>query len=161
MADATDTQLTRDTYDRLQAELADLTSRGRVEIAAQIEAARALGDLKENGDYHAAKDAQGKMESRIRQIEHLLKTAVVVDGSAGSDGKVAPGSVVTLRYEGDDADDTTDYFIGSIEERPGDLTVVSPGSPLGQAVIGHGVGETVEYDAPGGNLRVEIVTVGS
>ena len=122
-----DTQLTRDTYERLQAELEDLTTRGRVEIAALIEAARALGDLKENGDYHAAKDSQGKMESRIRQLEQMLKTATVVDGAAPSDGTVAHGSVVTLRYEGDDEDDTADYFVGCIEERQGDLTVVSPG----------------------------------
>ena len=73
MSDPTNTQLTRDTYERLQAELKDLTTRGRVEIAALIETARALGDLKENGDYHAAKDAQGKMESRIRQLEAMLK----------------------------------------------------------------------------------------
>ena len=79
MSDTHAAQLTRDTYDRLQAELEDLTTRGRVEIAASIESARALGDLSENGDYHAAKDAQGKMESRIRQLQRLLKTATVVD----------------------------------------------------------------------------------
>ena len=161
VSDATDTQLTRDTYDRLQAELEDLTTRGRVEIAALIEAARALGDLKENGDYHAAKDSQGKMESRIRQLEQMLKNATIVDGGGPSDGTVAHGSVVTLRYEGDDEDDTTDYFVGSIEERPGDLTVVSPGSPLGMALQGHAVGDTVEYAAPGGSLRVEIVKIGA
>ena len=127
MSDTTDAQLTRDTYDRLQAELEDLTTRGRVEIAAAIESARALGDLSENGDYHAAKDAQGKMESRIRLLQRLLKTATVVDASQAADGTVAPGSVVTLRYEGDAEDDTTDFFVGSIEERQGDLTVVSPG----------------------------------
>jgi transcription elongation factor GreA len=159
VSDTSDTQLTRDTYERLQAELEDLTTRGRVEIAALIETARALGDLKENGDYHAAKDTQGKMESRIRQLERMLKTATVVD-TAPSDGTVTHGSVVTLRYEGDDEDDTTDFFVGSIEERQGDLTVVSPGSPLGQALIGHAVTETVEYAAPGGNLRVEIVKIG-
>jgi transcription elongation factor GreA len=161
VTDASDTQLTQDTYDRLQAELEDLTTRGRVEIAAQIETARALGDLKENGDYHAAKDAQGKMESRIRMLERMLKTATIVDGDQVSDGTVAPGTVVTLRYEGDDEDDTTDFFVGSIEERPGDLTVVSPGSPLGSALLGHVAGDTVEYAAPGGTLKVEIVTVGS
>ena len=160
VSDTSDTQLTRDTYERLQAELEDLTTRGRVEIAALIEAARALGDLKENGDYHAAKDTQGKMESRIRQLEQMLKTATVVD-AAPSDGAVTHGSVVTLRYEGDDEDDTTAFFVGSIEERQGDLTVVSPGSPLGQALIGHAVGESVEYAAPGGNLRVEIVKIGA
>jgi len=161
VSDTPDTQLTRDTYERLRAELEDLTTRGRVEIAALIETARALGDLKENGDYHAAKDSQGKMESRIRQLERMLKTATVVDAAATSDGTVAHGSVVTLRYEGDDEDDTTDYFVGSIEERQGDLTVVSPGSPLGQALIGHAPGESVEYAAPGGNIRVAIVRVGA
>ena len=69
-----------------------------MEIAALIETARALGDLKENGDYHAAKDSQGKMESRIRQLERMLKTATVVDAAATSDGTVAHGSAVTLRY---------------------------------------------------------------
>ena len=156
-----ETQLTPETHARLIAELEDLTTRGRIEIARHIEAARALGDLSENGDYHAAKDAQGKMESRIRQLTQLLKTATVVDGANPSDGSVAPGSVVTLRYEGDDEDDTTDYFVGSIEERQGDLTVVSPGSPLGQALVGHRSGETVEYAASGGTLRVEIVKVGA
>jgi transcription elongation factor GreA len=161
VSDSTDTQLTSETYERLQAELKDLTTRGRVEIAALIETARALGDLKENGDYHAAKDSQGKMESRIRLLERMLKTATVVDAGAPVDGKVGPGSVVTLRYEGDDEDDTNSFFVGSIEERQGDLTVVSPGSPLGQALLGHAVGETVEYAAPGGNLRVEIVQIGA
>ena len=91
MSDTTDAHLTQDTYDRLQAELEDLTTRGRVEIAAAIESARALGDLSENGDYHAAKDSQGKMESRIRLLQRLLKTATVVDVSQGADGTVTTG----------------------------------------------------------------------
>ncbi|MDA8148301.1 MAG: transcription elongation factor GreA [Actinomycetota bacterium] len=161
MSEASATQLTRDTYDRLQAELEDLTTRGRVEIAAAIEAARALGDLSENGDYHAAKDSQGKMEARIRQLQALLKDAVVVDVASGPCDTVVAGSVVTLRYEGDGEDETQEFFVGSIEERQGGLTVVSPGSPLGQAVVGRSAGETVEYAAPGGTLRVEIVKVGS
>lgn len=161
MSDTAATQLTRDTYERLRAELEDLTTRGRVEIAAAIEAARALGDLSENGDYHAAKDSQGKMEARVRQLQALLKNARVVEGHAASDGTVSPGSVVTLRYVGDDADDTQEFFVGSIEERQGDLTVVSPGSPLGRALAGHVAGDVVDYAAPGGTLRVEIVRVGS
>jgi transcription elongation factor GreA len=161
MSDTHATQLTQDTYDRLQAELEDLTTRGRVEIANAIEAARALGDLKENGDYHAAKDAQGKMESRIRQLQAMLKDAEIVEGGGPSDGTVDHGSIVTLRYEGDDEDDTQRFFVGSIEERQGDLEVVSPGSPLGTALMGHAKGDTVGYEAPGGTLRVEIVDVGS
>jgi len=152
--------LTRETSDRLQAELEDLTTRGRVEIAQAIETARALGDLSENGDYHAAKDAQGKMESRIRQLQSLLKTAEVVEDGAG-DGTVDHGTVVTLRYVGDDEDDVQDFFVGSIEEQRGDMPVVSPGAPLGRALIGRSAGDTVEYEAPGGILRVEIVKVGN
>jgi transcription elongation factor GreA len=154
------THLTQATYDRLQAELEDLTTRGRVEIARAIEAARALGDLSENGDYHAAKDSQGKMESRIRRLQHTLSEAVVVDhAAAGSSGTVATGTVVSIRYEGDD--EVERFLVGSIEEHHEGLNVVSPGSPLGQALLGRGPGEVVEYEAPGGTLRVEIVQVGA
>jgi transcription elongation factor GreA len=154
----TESVLSRQAYERLQAELEDLTTRGRVEIARAIEAARSLGDLSENGDYHAAKDSQGKMEGRIRQIERLLATSRVVEEGTGSDGTVAAGSVVSLRYEGDDTLER--YLVGSIEERRDDLPVISPGSPLGQALLGHAAGDVVEYQAPGGTLKVEIVEVG-
>ena len=155
------THLTRATYERLQAELEDLTTRGRVEVARAIEAARALGDLSENGDYHAAKDAQGKMEARVRQIQAMLKQAVVVEAGAADEqpGSVAAGTVVGIRYDGDT--DVERFFVGSIEERHDELDVVSPGSPLGQALLGKGVGEWVEYESPGGTLRVEIVEVGA
>ncbi|MGH9920837.1 MAG: transcription elongation factor GreA, partial [Nitrososphaerales archaeon] len=116
MADASGTapaRLTPETYARLQAELEDLTTRGRVEIATAIESARALGDLSENGDYHAAKDSQGKMEARIRQLEAMLEGAVIVE-EAGSSEEIATGSVVEIRYEGDD--ETERYLVGSIEE---------------------------------------------
>lgn len=151
-------QLTQDTFDRLQAELEDLRTRGRIEIARAIEAARALGDLSENGDYHAAKDTQGKMEARIRQLEALLKDVEIVDGTAGQEGEVAAGAVVALRYEGDD--EVERYLIGSIEERREGLEVISPNSPLGQALIGRKRGETVSYEAPRGVQKVEIVDVG-
>src|SRR5260370_11036260 len=94
-----ETQLTQDAFDRLTAELEDLTTRGRVEIARAIEAARALGDLSENGDYHAAKDTQGKMESRIRQVHATLAQAVVVDDeTAGSSGTAEAGTLVAFRH---------------------------------------------------------------
>jgi transcription elongation factor GreA len=151
--------LTRATHERLQAELEDLTTRGRVEIARSIEAARALGDLSENGDYHAAKDSQGKMEARIRQLQKTLSEAQIVDRSGTPSESVAPGTVVGIRYEGDD--DIERFLVGSIEERHEEHNVVSPGSPLGQALLGRGTGDVVEYEAPGGTLRVEIVEIGS
>jgi transcription elongation factor GreA len=153
----TETHLTAETHARLVAELEDLTTRGRVEIARQIEAARALGDLSENGDYHAAKDAQGKMEARVRQLQAMLESAVIVDPGASGDGTVVTGSVVGIRYEGDE--DVERYLVGSIEEHREDVSVISPRSPLGQALLGQAVGAHVEYDAPNGRLRVEIVTV--
>ena len=156
---SSETELSRDAYERLQAELEDLTTRGRVDVAQRIEAARALGDLSENGDYHAAKDDQGKMEARIRQIEALLRTATIVDTAAASGGVIGTGSVVSLQYEGDD--DVERFLIGSIEERRDDVSVISPGSPLGQALIGKAAGETVEYEAPSGVLKVEVVEVGT
>lgn len=151
-----ETHLSRDAYDRLQAELEELTTKGRVDIARAIETARELGDLKENADYHAAREDQGRMEARIRQLQSLIDHAVIVDGTETSD-TVATGSVVALRYEGDEEADR--YLVGSIEERRADVSVVSPKSPLGQALIGHRQGDVVEYQAPGGNLKVEIVDI--
>jgi transcription elongation factor GreA len=151
-----ETHLSREAYDRLQAELEDLTTRGRVDIAQTIETARELGDLKENADYHAARDDQGRMEARIRQLQSLVDNAVIVDSTQASD-TVGAGSIVALRYEGDDHADR--FLVGSIEERRDDVAVVSPQSPLGQALLGHRQGDVVEYQAPGGNLKVEIVDI--
>ena len=151
-----ETHLSRDAYERLRAELEDLTTRGRVDIAQTIETARELGDLKENADYHAARDDQGRMEARIRQLQSLVDHAVIVDSSQASD-TVAAGSIVALRYEGDDEADR--FLVGSIEERRSDVAVVSPASPLGQALVGHRKGDVVSYQAPGGNLKVEIVEI--
>ena len=147
-------QLSRDAFDRLSAEFTDLTTRGRIDIARKIEAARELGDLKENGDYHAAKEEQGKMEGRIAQLEYMLEDVEIVDSVEVSD-VVSSGMVVEIRYEGDDM--TEKYLLGSIEERREGITVMSPGSPIGAALIGAKVGETVSYEAPGGKLSVEIV----
>lgn len=152
-----ETHLSPEAHARLVAELEDLTTRGRIEIAKQIEAARALGDLSENGDYHAAKDSQGKMEARIRQIQAMLDSAVIVEQRSTADGTVQAGSIVSIRYEGDD--DAERYLVGSIEERREDVSVISPGSPLGQALVGRRAGESVEYEAPNGRLRVEIAAV--
>ena len=150
-------QLSRDAYNRLSAELEELTTVGRVEIANAIEAARALGDLSENGDYHAAKDAQGHMEARIRKLQGLLDNAEIVEAAASD--AVVIGSVVAIRYEGDD--DVERYLVGSIEERREGIEVASPESPLGAALLGHKAGDTVEYETPtGAKLKVELVEVG-
>ncbi len=147
-------QLSRDAFERLSSELQDLTTRGRIDIANKIEEARLLGDLSENGDYHAAKEEQGKMEARIRQLQTILDEVEVVDGPVDAeDGVLVAGRVVELRFEGDD--DTETYLYGSIEERVGDLDVLTPGSPLGEIVNGHRAGDTVDFNG----LAVEIVSV--
>jgi transcription elongation factor GreA len=145
-------------HQRLQDELADLTTRGRIEVAQKIERARELGDLSENGDYHAAKDEQGHMEARIRHVEAILESAEIVE--VADDGTVAPGSVVTVLYEGDDEDAAETYLIASIEERHDAFETMSPASPLGSALIGATAGDVVEYQTPtGATLRVEVVSV--
>lgn len=127
-------------------------------ISERIAEARALGDLKENAEYHAAKEEKAKMEARIAKIAGILENAVIIPEGEG-DGTVANGSIVTLRYEGDDEDETERYLIGSIEERHDDLNVVSPTSPLGEALLGAAVGDVVGYAAPNGELRVQVVAV--
>lgn len=148
-------KLTRATFDRLSAELAQLTTEGRVEIARTIERARHLGDLSENADYHSAKNEQGLMEARIRKLEAMLKDVEIVDEI--DTAEVSTGTVVSLKYEGDD--DVERYLVGSIEEEQDGVSVVSPDSPLGKALLGHAVGDVVEYEAPGGMLKVEIVAI--
>jgi transcription elongation factor GreA len=141
------TMLSQADYDRLKAEFEDLTTRGRVEIAKKIEEARALGDLSENGDYHAAKDTQGHMESRIRQLEALLKDAVI-RGEIEHPDVVDSGSIVTLRYVGDDEDE--EYLVGSVEEKRG-LPVISTESPLGKALMGRKASdEEIRFTGPNG-----------
>jgi len=148
--------LSQAAYDRLKAEYDELTTVGRVDIARKIEAARELGDLKENGDYHAAKDHQGQMEARIRQLGAMIENAEIVEGTDGE--IVEPGCVVELRYEGDD--DTDTYFFGSVEERGVEYDIISPGSPLGEALLGHKPGDKVDFTSPtGANLTVELVTI--
>src|SRR3954447_25498414 len=86
------THLSREAHDRLSSELEHLTTVGRTDIARRIEDARNLGDLSENGDYHAAKDEQGRMEMRIRQLQAMLENAEIVETGDGSSGTVAAGS---------------------------------------------------------------------
>ncbi|MDP9453533.1 MAG: transcription elongation factor GreA [Actinomycetota bacterium] len=155
MADAQ--ELSRATYERLRAELDHLTGEGRIDIAHKIEAARALGDLSENGDYHAAKEQQGKMEARIRQLSGVLEDAVVVDVANADTTSVGVGTIVELRFEGDEG--TERFLVGSIEERHDDLEVLSPGSPLGQAVMGAAAGERRTYEVNGNQLGIEIVAI--
>ena len=157
MADApVTTWLTQESYDRLNAELEELSGPARVDIAKKIEMAREEGDLKENGGYHAAKEEQGKIEARIRVLTELLRHATVGEAPA-STGVVEPGTVITATIQGD----KSVFLIGSREiVGDSDLDVYSEGSPLGTAIIGLKVGASTTYTAPNGkSISVEILKV--
>lgn len=149
------TKLSLQAHQRLTEELARRSGPVRRQISELIERARELGDLKENGDYHAAKNEQGLNEARIRQLEAMLKEAVIVETTTAE--RVEAGTVVEVRMEGDDEPST--YLVGSIEERGTGYDVISPASPLGKALLGHAAGDVVTFEAPAGKFDVEIVTI--
>lgn len=156
------TWLTQEAYDRLSEELAYLKGEGRRLVSAKIAHAREEGDLSENAGYHAAREEQGHQEARIRQLGAMLEH-VEVGEAPGETNEVTPGSLVTIYYD-DDPDDTDTFLLGSREligvDHSVDLEVFSPQSPLGTAVNGHKIGETVTYTAPtGSQIEVTIVEV--
>jgi transcription elongation factor GreA len=150
------TWLSQDAYDRLQAELAELIAQRPV-MAAEINARREEGDLRENGGYHAAKEEQGKAEARIRYLQELLRVAHV--GEPRNSDQITVGAVVTIYFD-DDTDDTETFLLGSREiAATTDLTVYSPESALGQAILGARAGQTVTYVAPSGNeIKVTVMS---
>jgi len=143
---ATQTWLTQEAADRLRDELEHLETLGRAEIIKKIEVARSEGDLKENGGYHAAREEQGKMEARVRQLKHMLEHSHIGTPPAGESGFVGAGMVVTADIAGEEIR----FLLGSREIASGELDVYSENSPLGAAVLGKKIGETVTYTAPNG-----------
>jgi transcription elongation factor GreA len=137
------TYLTPEAYERLSSELHELKTEGRERVSQQIGQAREHGDIRENADYDAAKNEQGMMEARIRQLEALLSSAVV--GEAAASGVAGPGTVVRLEIAGEEET----YFLGSREEAIG-MDVLSVQSALGQAVSGRKAGEEFTYTTPTG-----------
>ena len=148
-----ETWLSQEAHDRLQAELEDLKTNGRERIAKEIEVARAHGDLRENAEYHAAKDEQGQMEARIRQLETLLRNARI--GQPESTDEVRPGLLITLDVDGDEET----YLLGSREDTHDTHDVLSAESPMGQAIMGRGAGETVTVQAPAAQFDVTIQSI--
>jgi transcription elongation factor GreA len=146
--------LTQEAHDRLKAELDQLTGEGRLEIARKIEEAREEGDLKENGGYHAAREEQGKMEARIRQLTELLHNATIGE-TPPDDGVVEPGMLVTVEIFGDEET----FLLGNREIADGsDLQVFSEKSAMGAAINGKSVGDETSYEAPNGKtIGVKII----
>ncbi len=153
------TWLTQDAYDRLKAEYEHASGEGRQAVVNKIAAAREEGDLKENGGYHAAREEQGKLEARIKQLRHLLETAQVGEPPA-ADGTAQVGHVVSVTFVGGALDGEGESFLLGSREQAGhhDIDVYSPQSPLGGAVLGQEVGSEATYSLPNGKqltVRVE------
>ncbi|WP_344809420.1 transcription elongation factor GreA [Microlunatus ginsengisoli] len=154
--------LTQEAYQKLSDELDQLSGPGRAEVSAKIAQAREEGDLRENGGYHAAREEQGQQEARIRQLTDMLRRAQVGEAPANAD-EVAPGTQVTIAFDGDESD--TDTFVLGSRELLGldasvDTNVYSPQSPLGAAILGKKKGDAVSYVAPNGkSIDVTVVKV--
>jgi transcription elongation factor GreA len=145
------TFLTPEAFEKLQSELEHLKTDGRAEIEARIQEAREHGDIRENADYDAAKNDQGLMEARIRQLEHLLRTAEVREVEVTD--RVVIGSLVTVV---DEDGDEMEYFVAPPENKQPGILLASPSGPLGQALLGAAPGDEVTYQAPGGSFTVTV-----
>jgi transcription elongation factor GreA len=150
--------LSEKALEQLKVELENLKGPVRQDIVARISAARDEGDLKENGGYHAAREEQGKLEGHIRQLEHVVLHAYTT--VPDDDGVVAPGKVVTYKFDGDDDDEAETFLLGAreMEAAAGDVTVYSPQAPIGAALLGAKSGDTVEFEGPTGRaIKVEVL----
>lgn len=149
------TWLTQEAYDRLTDELAQLLTVARADIAKRIQEAREEGDLKENGGYHAAKEEQGKIESRINRLEEILATAQVGEAPKAH-GVVQQGLVISVELNSS----KKNFLLGSAEISDEDIEVYSPDSPIGSAIMGKKIGEQLDVYLPNGKtIQVKILDV--
>jgi transcription elongation factor GreA len=149
--------ITIEAYVRLKAELEELKTDGRALIAERIKAARDHGDIRENAEYDAAKNEQGLMEARIRNLERILRDPDIIETPPASD-VVAAGMLVTLRpLDEDDPEDETYLLAESAEERAPGVRTMTATSPLGAALVGRALDDEIAYEAPGGTFHYLIV----
>jgi transcription elongation factor GreA len=149
--------LTVEAYHRLKAELEELMTTGRERIAERLRVAREHGDIRENAEYDAAKDAQGLMESQIRRLQEALRDPEIIEAPASTDS-ISPHMLVTVRPLDDEDDDEETYLLAEHgeEKAPGARTVTTS-SPLGTALIGASKDAEVVVEAPGGRFRYRVV----
>lgn len=149
--------LTFEGLQKLEAELNDLKITKRREVAEKIKEARAQGDLSENAEYDAAKDQQGEIESRIAELEKMLRNAEVIDEDDAPEGKVALGSRVLLHDL--EFDEDLEYIIvGSTEADPAQGRI-SNESPVGKSLLGTQEGDTVKVEAPQGEMIFKVLKI--
>ena len=147
--------LTKEGLAELQAELDDLKQNVRPEVISQIKEARAQGDLSENAEYHAARDRQGQVEARIKELEYLIDNATIIEDKKSNTVQV--GSTVEIKYI-DDGEIETYYIVGSTEADPSNGKI-SDESPVGSALLGKKVGDVVEIPAPAGSIELKVVEI--
>ncbi len=148
------TYVTNEGLEKLQAELADLKTTQRKELAGRLEAAKALGDLSENAEYHDAKEALGMVEGRIREIGDMLKNLSVIE-SGTTGGVVRVGSAIEVEVNGKKKSYT---IVGSNEANPLE-GYISNESPLGNAFLGHSVGDAVAVETPNGTVHYTVAKI--
>ena len=147
--------ITKKGLEELKSELENLKTVVRPEVINSIKEARAQGDLSENAEYHAAREKQGQIEARIKELEYLIENGIIIE--EGDSSEVRIGSTVEIKYIDDD--DTDEYeIVGSTEADPFE-NKISNESPIAKAVLGKKVGDIASVESPNGNYDVEIISI--
>lgn len=150
-------RLTSGAIQKIEDELAILEKKERPRVAERIKHARSYGDLSENYEYQAAKEEQGMLEARIRELRAVLSRAQVVEANSNEDGVAGLGSRVKVRYKSFDEEEV--YTIVTMVDADPMENRISDQSPIGEALMGARVGDTVEYDAPAGKQQMEVLAI--
>jgi transcription elongation factor GreA len=148
--------LTLEAYNRLKAELEELVTVGRERIAERLKVAREHGDIRENAEYDAAKDAQGLMESQIRRLQEALRDPEIIEAPIAAD-RIVPHMLVTVRSVDDDDDEETYLLAEHGEEKAPGARTVTTSSPLGKVLVGASKDEQIVVRAPGGSFKYVVV----
>jgi transcription elongation factor GreA len=149
--------LTREGLAKLEAELEELTTLGRKDVAERIAAAKELGDISESGEYEDAKKSQALLEGRIREIKNLISRAQIIENESPHTVDVQIGSSVTVRFDGEDEEETW-TIVGSAEASPHEGKI-SNESPVGEALLGKTVGDQVEAQTPSAPMKITITRI--
>ena len=156
MSEKKQIKLTPAGYTEIEEEVIKLREEDRPRIIQAIKEAREQGDLSENADYDAAREEQGRVEARIKELEYMLEHAIIID--AVPEGIVGLGSLVKISYIDDDEDEEEYKIVGSLEADPTE-NKISDESPVGKALFGHKVDDIVEIESPNGSYNVKIVSI--
>ena len=148
--------LTLEAYTRLRSELDELLTAGRDKIAERLKVAREHGDIRENAEYDAAKDAQGLMEAQIRRLQEALRDPEIIEAPMAADA-IVPHMLVTVRSLDDEDDEETYLLAEHGEEKAPGARTVTTSSPLGKALMGASKDQEIVVKAPGGSFRYVVV----